>query len=376
MIRGLLFLIVIVVIVALVTMMVRRPRRKPSHEVQPLKTVEVPPAALPAPDAASSSGDVLSVDEVLHKLNELAFSRSFTTSASGHDEIVEAVTRQLETAANEPRYAPRRPLLLPQLLRAVSDTETSRRELATMISKDPSLVGSLLKLANSQYYRLNDQPVESVDRAVAVIGTEGIRSLIAAALVQPVFRVSGGEFAQFPEVIWDHTFLAANAAETYAAVVVNSDPFAAQLLALVNGLGAIVVFRVALDEYASRPSFRPDAATIVSLLDAHTSRVARAIAASWDLSGRILAALEDQDAEGITAEPTPLGRALKFGRFISALAVLNAKGIVDEEAAKASLQASGATGAHFERIWERLTGKPSQSPKASSAASASPGWKR
>jgi hypothetical protein len=201
--------------------------------------------------------------------------------------------------------------------------------------------------------------VESVDRAVAVIGTEGIRSLIAAALVQPVFRVSGGEFSQFPEVIWDHTFLAANAAETYAAVVVNSDPFAAQLLALVNGLGAIVVFRIALDQYAANPGFRPDAATIVSLLDAHTARAARAVAASWELSERILAALEDQLPEsGLAADPTPLGRALKFGRFIAALAVLRNRGLIDEETAKASLKAGGGSGAHFERIWDRVTGKP------------------
>jgi HD-like signal output (HDOD) protein len=300
------------------------------------------------------------VDEVLHKLNELAFARSLTTSASGHDEIIAAVGAALESgAATESKYAPRRPTLLPQLIQAVNDTDTSRRELSITISKDPSLVGSLLKLANSPYYRAGAQPVESVDRAVAVIGTEGIRSLIAAALVQPVFRVSGGEFSQFPEVIWDHTFLAANAAETYAAVVVNSDPFAAQLLALVNGLGAIVVFRVALDQYAAHPGLRPDAATIVTLLDAHTSRVGRAVAASWELSGRILAALEDQLPEtGMAPEPTPLGRALKFGRFIAALAVLRNKGLLDEAAAKASLKASGGSGAHFERIWDRLTGKP------------------
>jgi HD-like signal output (HDOD) protein len=312
--------------------------------------------ALPAPtdDAAA----VLSVDEVLHKLNELAFARTLTTSAGGHDEIAAAVTAALASAAHEPRYAPRRPLLLPQLMKAVNDTDTSRRELSIMISKDPSLVGSLLKLANSQYYRTNSQPVESVDRAVAVIGTEGIRSLIAAALVQPVFRVSGGEFAQFPEVIWDHTFLAANAAETYAAVVVNSDPFAAQLLALMNGLGAIIVFRVALDQYAAHPGFRPDAATIISLLDAHSSRVARSIAASWELSGRILAALEDQVPGTMAPDPTPLGRALRFGRFIAALAVLRNKGLIDEQAARASLQAGGGSGSHFERIWNRLTGKP------------------
>jgi hypothetical protein len=145
------------------------------------------------------------------------------------------------------------------------------------------------------------------------------------------------------------------------------------LLALVNGLGAIVVFRVALDQYAAHPSLRPDAATIVSLLDAHTSRVARTIAASWDLSGRILAALEDQVPGAMAQDPTPLGRSLKFGRFVAALAVLTTRGLIDEPAAKAALQASGATGAHFERIWDRLTGKQAQQPKPPEKSMAS--WK-
>ena len=360
MIRGVIFLLIAAAVVALVMSLVRRARRPGEYEAPPAaaEVVKAPPS-LPAPSTDTDAVPVLSVDEVLHKLNELAFARSLTTSAGGHAEIIAAVGAVLETAATESRYAPRRPMLLPQLMQAVNDTDTSRRELSIMISKDPSLVGSLLKLANSPFYRGSAQAVESVDRAVAVIGTEGIRSLIAAALVQPVFRVSGGEFSQFPEVIWDHTFLAANAAETYAAVVVNSDPFAAQLLALVNGLGAIVVFRIALDQYAAHPGFRPDAATIVSLLDAHTSRVARSVAASWELSERILVALEDQLPEGgASPDPTPLGRALKFGRFIAALAVLRNKGLIDEAAAKASLKAGGGSGTHFERIWDRLTGKP------------------
>jgi HD-like signal output (HDOD) protein len=373
MIRAVIFLLIAGAVIALVMTLLRRSRRPREYPVHPAAApaASAPPPALPAPREAET-GPVLSVDEVLHKLNELAFARTLTTSAGGHDEIIAAVTAALETAANEPKYAPRRPMLLPQLMKAVNDTDTSRRELSIMISKDPSLVGSLLKLANSPFYRTtSSQPIESVDRAVAVIGTEGIRSLIAAALVQPVFRVSGGEFSQFPEVIWDHTFLAANAAETYAAVVVNSDPFAAQLLALVNGLGAIIVFRVALDQYAAHPGFRPDAATIVSLLDLHTSRVARTIAASWELSGRILAALEDQVPGAMAPDPTPLGRALRFGRFIAALAVLRNKGLIDEPTAKASLQAGGGSGAHFERIWDRLTGKPpaqSKPPEKSIAA--------
>jgi HD-like signal output (HDOD) protein len=365
MVRVVLFLVIAVAIVAVIRSLVRRSAKRRGESETPARA-EVPPPALPAPAAAGTpaadAAPALTSDEVLHKLNELAFARELSSPNAAHAEVAAKVASVLATAATEPRYAPRRPLLLPQLLRAVSDSDTSRRELATMIAKDPALVGSLLKLANSQFYRVNAQPVESVDRAVAVIGTEGIRSLIAAALIQPVFRVSGGEFAQFPEVIWEHTFLAANAAETYAAVVVNSDPFAAQLLALVNGLGAIVVFRVALDQYSARAGLRPDAATIVALLDAHTASVARSIAASWDLSGRILAALEDQVPGTAMHDPTPLGRALRFGRFIGALAVLNTKGIIDDDAAKAALLANGAAGAHFERIWERLAAKPPKTP--------------
>ncbi len=369
MVRVLLILLIVLVIATTIRSLLRRSAQRREGGSTPISVTEVavPAPALPGP-AADGSVPALTSAEVLHKLNELAFARELPDIPNeGHAEVAAAVAAALATAATEPKYSPRRPLLLPQLLRAVSDSETSRRELATMIAKDPALVGSLLKLANSQFYRLNAQPVESVDRAVAVIGTEGIRSLIAAALIQPVFRVSGGEFAQFPEVVWEHTFLAANAAETYAAVVVNSDPFAAQLLALVNGLGAIVVFRVALDQYSARPALRPDAATIVSLLDAHAASVARSIAASWDLSGRILAALEDQ-VPGTMHEPTPLGRALRFGRFIGALAVLNAKGIVSDDAAKAAMLANGSSGAHFERIWERLTAKPPKNPPKPAAA--------
>ena len=368
----LLMLVAGLIVAAIRALRKRNLERGPIAPRPPVAPAAVAAPALPAPDAAGGP-PALTSEQVLHKLNELAFGRELGTPAPQHAELTAAAERALETAATEPKYAPRRPMLLPQLLRAVSDTDTSRRELSTMIAKDPSLVGSLLKLANSPFYRSSAQPVESVDRAVAVIGTEGIRSLIAAALVQPVFRISGGAFAHFPEVVWEHTFLSANAAETYAAVVVNSDPFAAQLLALVNGLGAIVVYRVALDQYSMRPGTLPDAATIVALLEAQTARAARSIAASWDLSGRILAAFEDQ-VPGTMVEPTPLGRALRFGRFLGALAVLNAKGIVDDGAAKAAMLANGATGAHFERIWERLTGKTA-APPAKPAPSVS-NWRR
>lgn len=316
------------------------------------------------------SVDVLSSTEIFRRLHELAFhvERLGLPSLHAYDAVAPDILAVLESVATEPRYAPRRPLLLPQLLQAMRDDEVSRTELARIIARDPALTGSLLKLANGALYRISDRPVESIDRAVALLGTEGIRSLVATALVQPVFRLSEREFPTFPETVWDHTMRAAAAAESHAAIVEDSDPFAAQLLGLTMGLGSIVVFRVALDRYAARASARsnlldapdaaaPNAAVIASLLNARAAHVAGRIAASWELSDRILAAFHDQEASADAREPSSLGRSLYFGRLMGALSVLREADRLTDETAKRSMVEIGATEFQFDRIWGRLTGR-------------------
>jgi hypothetical protein len=188
---------------------------------------------------------------------------------------------------------------------------------------------------------------------VTILGHQGIRSLAAAALVQPVFRVGSKDFRQFPEVAWEHAYRAAAAAEVYAFAIEGEDPFAAQLIALVTGLASIVVFRIGLDHYAAQ-GLRPDATAIAALLDDHTPEVARRIAATWELSGRLLAALDDQLRGRPSRPATGLGRSLRFGVVAGALSVLAANEIIDEETARVSLVAHGGSGQKFERMWERL----------------------
>jgi HD-like signal output (HDOD) protein len=330
--------------------------RKPTRRTEEHATLQ---AAAQLPAAAGSDTErSLSSAEVFARLHALAFGATtivpqLPTERRG---VTAAVDEILANVTAEPRYAPRRPLLLPELLRAVNDEAVSRRELALIVAKDPSLVGNLLELANTPLYRVSAQPVESIDRAVAVLGTEGLRSLITTSLVQPVFRITSGSFARFPEITWEHTYRAAAAAETHAALIENSDPFAAQLLALVMGLATIVVFRVACDQFDARSGLPPDAGLIAGLIDVRSAAVARRIAASWELSGRVLAALEDQAPQTSMLEPTALGRSLHFGRLAGALAVLRSKGLIDDATAQRVLAASGATGPRYERIWARLVG--------------------
>jgi hypothetical protein len=150
-------------------------------------------------------------------------------------------------------------------------------------------------------------------------------------------------------VTWEHSLFAANAAETHATMVDSADPFAAQLLALILGLATIVVFSVARDAFLARQR-KPDAAYISALIDANAVSVARQISASWELSERIDTAL----AEQLASPRSPLGRALQFGTFIGALAVLRGRGAITDEIAFEVLKSTGPAASAAERVWTRL----------------------
>jgi HD-like signal output (HDOD) protein len=271
-----------------------------------------------------------------------------------HEHIVTTALLAIEDATAQRRNFPRRPNLLPQLMRAIADEEVSRRELAAIIARDPSLVGSLLKMANSAFYRVSSRPVETIERAIVILGSDGLRSLMAAALMQPIFQVSNtGGCARFPEIVWEHALRSAHAAIPHAALVERADPFAAELLSLVSGLAEIVLFRAAMDQCASTsPEAELDPLVLAALLDSHSATLAWRIGADWELSELMLAALEEQMVE--TEPTTALGRSLRFGRCAGALAVLHANSIVDEDTVRLSLPPSGLSPSHFKCMWTRL----------------------
>jgi HD-like signal output (HDOD) protein len=316
--------------------------------------------------------EALSNEEIFAKLHRLSLGASAVGEPwpTNHEEVISATADVLQDAATEDRYTPRRPSLLPQLLRAMNDEDVSRRELVKIISRDPSLVGNLLKMANSPFYRVSAQAVESIDRAVVILGNDGLRSLIAAALTQPIFHIRGGDFPKFPEIAWEHTFRTASATVTHTAIVEKSDPFAAQLLGLVAGMAGIVVFRVALDQYDLRPELRPHAGVMAALLDMQSFGVAKRIAASWGLSDRIMAALDDQTTAVAADRRTALGRSLMFGRVASALAVLYIHQSLDDVTAQISLPVDGMPALELVRLWKRITNDEEATPRKKPRAAA------
>lgn len=323
-------------------------RRKRAHK--PAAAVAVAPAA----PAKAPPVPLLPVRRMAHALalrDERAADPA-TKLDTVQTQLLMAASQEFARVGTEPRYTPQRPSLLPQLLEVVHDEEASLRALSRIVAQDPQLTGELLRTANSPIYRASSTPVESVERAAAMLGNSGMRTLIASALVKPLTQGSG-PVGRFGQVVWDHALYSASAAEAWAARNQDADTFAAHLLALMYGLGSVAVFRVMSDLYDARPTVPRDAVAIATALDTSATVTAARIAESWGLSERTREALEAQSSAAPVGD-APLTRALRFGLTAGAVTLLVRSGKLTEEAGAEQIGAAGFTGPVVDRTWDRL----------------------
>jgi len=322
----------------------------PPAPVAPAATIATPVAA---PVAAPVEPSVLRQVYAL-ALQDAAAADLHARPAAPHMNLLLAASGEFAQIGTEPRYTPRRPSLLPQLLEAINDEDSSLRALSRIVAQDPQLTGELLRTANSALYRVSANPIESVERAAAMLGTSGIRTLIAASLVQPLATGVAGGLGRFGELIWEHSLYSASAAEAWAARSQDADPFTAHLLALMHGLGSVAVYRVLSDLYAAQPTLPPDGATIAGALETNAAVTAARIATGWGLSERTRKALEAQSSAAPVGDPSPLAQALQFGLFTGAVTLLCKHGKLPVEGAQERIEAAGFHGAQVARIWDRL----------------------
>jgi HD-like signal output (HDOD) protein len=305
--------------------------------------------------------------EIFALLRQLELSMSVPElPAREPDPQVAAALAVIGEAARERRHFPRRPNLLPQLMHTINDESTARRQLVAIIARDPALVDSLLRMANSSFYRLSAQPVESIERAVAILGSDGLRSVIATALLQPIFDAAAAQdFPRFAPLVWEHALRSAQAAVVHAAVAERTEPFAAELLSLISGMAEIVLFRAARAQCAAAAQGAPSAAALIgALLRAHAGVLAQRIAADWQLSEAARAALGEQCGPGPAS--TPLGRSLRFGRLAGALAVLHVNSAIDAAVVRSSLAESSLPAAHAKILVGKLL-QPLHDPRTGTA---------
>lgn len=122
--------------------------------------------------------------------------------------------REIARKLLEVEDLPTLPAIMQRVLAVVESDRSSAQDLTKILEQDMAISARILRLANSAFYGLRFQ-VDSIRRAVVVVGFEAVRML---ALATSVFDTLSKrrQFAFDPDEFWLHALGAAKAAQLLA----------------------------------------------------------------------------------------------------------------------------------------------------------------
>jgi HD-like signal output (HDOD) protein len=331
----------------------RRRQQATGDETPPVDTASDTPTTSPEPSISDALYSTDAIQTAQDECYRIAFGvKTFDYQIFGeHAAVMDRISQSAAQSVHQRDYFPRRPMLLPKLMQALNDTESTRRTLVNLIVEDPALAGSVLQRANNALYRTSREPVDSLDRAVQTLGVDGLRSLMAVAILQPVFRLPRGYFDSFADVTWEQAQRCAAAAETYASATRSADPLIAQVLGLLSSLARIVLFRLTVDMYREQPNVLPRAEVFIRSMQLHAPDLACRIAQTWELSDLATTALREQVDRVPPGQMQPLGRAIYFGELAGMVTVLAARDAHSWELAEVLLVGQGLKRRTAYAVW-------------------------
>jgi len=124
--------------------------------------------------------------------------------------------------------------------RLVEDPDSTVGDIAKAVSQDPSFTMRLLRVANSPLYGLSST-VDTVTKAVTIIGTSQIRSLALSTSIASTFEGLPNDLVSM-ENFWRHSLYCALAARILAKQARKCDVEAVFTAGLLHDIGELVIF--------------------------------------------------------------------------------------------------------------------------------------
>lgn len=204
------------------------------------------------------------------------------------------------------RNLPRLPVVLPQLLRTLKSGNAAGGQLATLIGRDPLIVGEVMRVTGSVHYRAA-QPINSLQQAVVVLGQEGLHRVLVQHVMKPILQSNAGAFGHAAgERLWNHAERCAHAC-AWLGKASGCDAFEAYLAGVVCHTGTGAVVRL-LGRLAPADNTPPSPHFLAGCADL-AARLTLQAAQHWELPPRVIDAITEYRNRASPAA-SPLGKAL------------------------------------------------------------------
>ncbi|MBN2713126.1 MAG: HDOD domain-containing protein [Planctomycetes bacterium] len=224
------------------------------------------------------------------------------------------ITNELTTNKH---IIPSLPQALVRVQKAVNDKAIGAKELADVILDDPSLTASVLRLANSAYYRHTKAKIRTITSAIVLLGFETIRNL---ALGLSVYNM----LSNLPKVrnyqqVWRHSLCCAVCAQHFAKLMRIPVPEEAFVAGLLHDMGKLILGQFFPEHYAQVLNRIDDgSATYLQaerdIIKVDHMEIGRFIAEHWSFPQDIVSAIGRHEieryAEGLDGTAPPLENAV------------------------------------------------------------------
>jgi len=251
--------------------------------------------------------------------------------------VVDMVKSSLQKQEVRNKAVPRLPSVIPRLLRSLRDPQSSARDYVEIINKDPVMSAAVLKLANSVYFNPIGARIDEIERAVVKLGIEGLRSVLSAAVMQPIVQRESAYFSQTGQKMWHHSLACAVACELIADIR-KIEKFKAYIMGLVHDIGKITVFSELCKQFKlNGEEVKPGYNAFAPIMKLFSPAVSYWVAKDWELPKEISKAIAEQVNLQPGTQLSPYGHVLFQANMVAEChATLHGQ---DDKLADAVLQA-------------------------------------
>lgn len=207
------------------------------------------------------------------------------------------------------RELPALPVIVIELMSTMDQEDASGNELAEKLSRDQALTAKTLRLANSSFYGMQSK-VTSIQQAIAILGFNGVRTIVTTAAVIGNFSDKPGSTFDFLG-FWRHAVATAVCAKLLAKHLRLNQDYAF-MIGLLHDIGRLVLVTCSPQRYAEVLAHRQEhdcclLDSEIAVLGVPHTAVGSALAAHWKFPPLMQKAIEDHHDKAHGTAPSLAG---------------------------------------------------------------------
>ncbi len=226
---------------------------------------------------------------------------------------VQTILKALDQGAFSVDQLPRRPASFPLLIKLLNSDNASNIDIANTLLSDPALATQTLKTANSPFFRSSHETIDTVERAVFILGSLGIRNIVSATVMMPMIKSNNSKEGILSKKIWEWGLLSAAASDQYSYHQGDSSS-PIYLLGLLPALTYLLIYRALQACRETDDTLGEiEACVVKSVIQQRSWQLCHSICQQWGLPPSSNKYLLDAERPSPSESATPLRDGILIG---------------------------------------------------------------